>query len=90
MPNGSTPGPFHRDGNVISRNYGDIPCLMADVLDEGERDILVDLLNKGTHFDNLRSAMLESQSGQYSRADANRILRSALNAIDNAEGKDDG
>ena len=35
--------------------------------------------------DNLRAAMLEAQSGQYSRGDANRILRSALPNLSDRE-----
>ena len=96
MPKGKfdTPGPFRADAKgVIWKTIGPTVSHSCTTVpkdfDAAEIEELVDLLNKGTHFDNLKSAMLEAQSGQYSRADANRILRSALNTIAKAEGKDD-
>ena len=53
MPKGEfdTPGPFNLDGRTIRRNGFRVG--MVSDLDEAECAELIDLLNKGTHFDRM-------------------------------------
>jgi len=67
----STPGPFFREHSpiasdeVIFRHTGavkDVPvchavALLYETVEPAEREELVDLLNKGTHFDRMREAL---------------------------------
>ena len=50
---GNTPGPFSRDGRHICKDGETILSWHFDARDgdEAERDEMVDLLNKGAHFD---------------------------------------
>lgn len=60
MPKGefSTPGPYRRDGDVVRlRGCVFAQALLSERMDEAERDELVGLLNKGTHFERMLEAL---------------------------------
>ena len=66
MPKGEydTPGPFDRTRMLVRRTFApasglDVQPQMSfvETLDEAERDELVGLLNKGTHFEKLRRSV---------------------------------
>lgn len=63
MPKGEydAPGPFSRKGGMVFRQYGERDdwgvANLHGALDEAERDELLGLLNKGTHFERLVAAV---------------------------------
>ena len=88
MPKGEydTPGPFYVDDNRIFRRK---PLALAQgtlwiTLDEAEREELVGLLNKGTHF----ARLLEAVSTFVSRyEDGNPYVAPLRAAIAECEGQ---
>ena len=60
----SVPGPFERDehsrNDIIRGKTGYWVARMARHLEESERDHLIDLLNKGTHFDEMLAALTKA------------------------------
>ena len=85
----STPGPFYREGNLIYRSIEQHSFLSADVLDETERDELVELLNKGTHFEKMLEALSRIAGeciGTGGAPDVSGIERVAMTAIAEATG----
>ena len=85
------PGPFSRDGRHICEDGKTILSWYFDARagDEAERDELVGLLNKGTHFDGMMSALnwaaVMLEKPRYMRAGPGPCSRAVRAAIAKAQ-----
>ncbi len=100
MPKGEydTPGPFYQRGPAIChRNVAagrSARAMFAEILDRAEREELVGLLNKGTHFERMlealkgMSTLLQDASAVLDIARRRDAVRAMEDAIAEAEGSD--
>lgn len=93
----STPGPFSHRRNHLLRKYAavanphylgsTIGRLRAD-LDGPTKDEIVELLNKGTHYDAMLEALKEAKETGFGERDpTNRVSILIRDAIANAQGE---